>query len=59
MDLVKPLFFNAPLEDYDLVTLDYFRNDSAFQFEMKKGEWSLSMSDFYSYIFLFSNTSGI
>ena len=41
-DVLKDVFFNAPLESADSSVFDFFHNDSNFRYEEKKGDWDLS-----------------
>jgi len=33
-------FFKAPIENFDSTTLSFFKRDSSFRYEEKKGDWS-------------------
>gem|GEM_PF-6600679 len=41
LDIIKEIFFNAPIENADSTVIDFFKNSDNFRYEEKKGTWNL------------------
>lgn len=42
MSIIKSIFFNAPIENYDSTTFDYFMKDPSFRYEDDGKKWRVS-----------------
>lgn len=58
LNVIKPFLFNAPVENFDSTSLNFFKNDSSFNYQFTKGEYSVIsngiQSDAYFHDFYFS-----
>ena len=58
LSVVKPFFYNAPIESFDDVSLNFFISDTSFNHQFTKGEYSVIsngvQTDTYFHDFYFS-----